>query len=393
MIYDSLMIHYGELSTKGNNKKAFINTLYGNVKHAMKGFDVVTSYTHDFILVKLNCDFLPVLSRLQEIPGIQKISLVAKVEKDFEAMKSAAVALVGQEEGKTFKIDVHRVDKAFPSSSYESTCILADAILDNTEKKVDLHNYDIFLKVAIRNDACYLSCHEYPGLGGYPLGMNGKVMHLLSGGIDSPVAAYKLLRRGIGIETIHFAAPPYTSSAVIDKLTDICCKLNVYQNSIKLNIVPFTKLQEAIYANVPEPYCITIMRRMMMRIAVGLAKKHHCLAISTGESVGQVASQTLHSLLVINNVTNYPVLRPLAAEDKVAIIELSKKISTYEISIRPYEDCCTIFKPKRPKTMPSLVEAENYEQRFDYQTLVDECIANVSCLYIEGGIVSEPAQQ
>lgn len=390
MNYDSLMIHYGELSTKGLNKKAFINTLYLNTCHAVKKLDVKVSYTRDFILIKLNdTPYEDVLALVQEVPGIQRISLVAKVEKDIELIAKAAVELLAAEEGKKFKVDVHRVDKAFPMRSYDATCYIADAILKNTDKKVDLHDYDILLKVAIRNDFAYLSCHDYPGLGGYPLGMNGKVMHLLSGGLDSPVAAYSLLRRGIGIECIHFASPPYTSAAVIDKLEDILKELNTYQRNIKLNIIPFTKIQEAIYANVPEPYCITIMRRMMMRLAVGLAKKHHCLAISTGESIGQVASQTLHSIQVINEVTNFPVLRPLSTEDKVSIIETSKKINTYEISIRPYEDCCTIFKPKKPKTMPSLNESKEYESRFDFETMIEEALANVETLYIEEGYVHE----
>lgn len=390
MNYDSLMIHYGELSTKGLNKKAFINTLYLNVRHALKAFPVQVSYTRDFILVNLQGEpFESVLARVQEIPGIQRISLVAKVGKDIKVMEDAAVELLKNEVGKTFKVDVHRVDKSFPMRSYDATVAIADAILHATDKKVDLHHFDVLLKVAIRNDACYLSCHDYPGLGGYPLGMCGKVMHLLSGGIDSPVAAYQLLRRGMAIETIHFASPPYTSAAVIDKLEDILKELNIYQRNIKLNIIPFTKLQEAIYQNVPEPYCITIMRRMMVRIAVALAKKHHCLAISSGESVGQVASQTLQSILVINEVTNFPILRPLATEDKVSIIQKSIKIHTYDISIRPYEDCCTIFKPKKPKTMPSLVEAIEYENRFDYQALIDEAVANVETLYVEEGGIHE----
>lgn len=393
MNYDSFMIHYGELSTKGMNKKAFISTLYTNVKHALKKFDVLVSYTHDFILVRLGQDsYLDVLARIQEIPGIQKISLVAKVEKDMDSMIKASVELMSNEEGETFKVDVHRVDKSFPIRSYDATCQIADAIIKECKKSVDLHDYDVFLKVAIRLDAVYLSCHEYPGLGGYPLGMNGKVMHLLSGGIDSPVAAYKLLRRGICIETIHFASPPYTSAAVIDKLTDILGELNVYQRNIKLNIIPFTKIQEAIYKNVPEPYCITIMRRMMVRLATGLAKRHHCLGISTGESIGQVASQTLQSMIVINEVTNFPVLRPLATEDKISIINESKKLHTYEISIRPYEDCCTIFKPKKPKTMPSLVEAIEYENRFDYASMIEEALNNVDTIYVEEGEVHEANQ-
>lgn len=390
MNYDHLMLHFGELSTKGMNKRAFIDTLYVNVRHALKEFGVNVKKTRDFILVELcEHDYQPILSKVQEIPGIMKISLVAKCEEEIDAIKSTAVDLLRLEAGDLFKVDVHRADKSFPISNYDATCMIADEILHNTDKKVDLHHYDILLKVNIRDTGAYLSCHEYPGLGGYPLGMNGKVMHLLSGGIDSPVAAYKLLRRGISVECIHFASPPYTSAAVIDKLEELLKVLNTYQRNIKLNIIPFTKLQEAIYNNVPEPYCITIMRRMMLRLATALAKKHHCLGVSTGESIGQVASQTLQSLIVINEVTNFPILRPLSTEDKVSIINESKRIGTYDISILPYEDCCTIFKPKKPKTMPSLYEALEYENRFDYQSLIDEALANVEVLYAEEGEVYE----
>jgi thiamine biosynthesis protein ThiI len=215
--------------------------------------------------------------------------------------------------------------------------------------------------------------------------MNGKVMMLLSGGIDSPAAAYLLLRRGVRIECIHFAAPPYTSEAVIDKLTDIIKRLNVYQEDIKLNIVPFTKLQLAIYANVDEPYCITVMRRMMFRIADKLAKKHRCLGIATGESIGQVASQTLDSMIAINDVTNFPIIRPLAVSDKLDAISIAKKIKTYDISIRPYEDCCTIFKPKKPKTKPRVRDCEFFEKKFDWAPLVDECVENVTSILMVDG--------
>lgn len=375
MTFDSLLIHYGELSTKGNNRKSFIDKLAKNVRHAMKAFpSCLVSGNHDFLSVSLNGeDPDRVASRLQEVSGIQKISLVAKVEKDVEAIKEAAAELLREEENKAFKIEVKRVDKSFPLDSYALCCEVADHLLDHTSLRVDLHDYDLLLRITIREKAAYLSCKEYPGLGGYPLGMNGKVLLLLSGGIDSPVAAYHLLRRGIKIETLHFASPPYTSSRVIDKLEDLLSALNLYQPSIRLHVAPFTKLQEAIYAHVPEPYCITIMRRMMLRIASKVAARKGCLALATGESIGQVASQTIDSLYVINAVTNLPILRPLATLDKVRIISDAKKINTYDISIRPYEDCCTIFKPKKPKTKPHLDDCLYYESKFDWAPLVEEC--------------------
>lgn len=387
MNYDSLMIHYGELSTKGENRKAFIRELNKNIRHAIKEFGCTVTNDHDHTYVRFNDDPMPIIDRLQKVSGIQRISLVYRSSRDLEQLKKDALELIRLEEGKTFKVNAKRGDKTYPLDSHGVNCALAGEILRNTTLKVDVHNPDIILHADVRKDAVYLSSHTYYGAGGYPLGMNGKVMMMLSGGIDSPVAAYTLLRRGIRIECVHFAAPPYTSDAVLDKLTDIIKKLNIYQEDIKLNVVPFTKLQLAIYQNVPEPYCITIMRRMMYRIAERLAKRHRCLAIASGESVGQVASQTLDSMVTINNVTNYPVLRPLAVIDKLDIIKMSQSIETYDISIRPYEDCCTIFKPKKPKTKPRIDECEFYESKFDWQPLVDECVENIKSTLVKDGEV------
>ena len=384
MNYDSLIIHYGELSTKGANRASFIERLTHNVRVALRPFATASvKGTHDYIGVSIGQeDPNALISRLQDVSGIQKISLVAKTARDLEAVQDTAIELLAHEKGSTFKIDVKRVDKTFPLDSYQMACEVADSILDHSSWTVDLHDYDILLRITVRESGCYLSCHEYPGLGGYPLGMNGKVGLLLSGGIDSPVAAYKLLRRGIKIEGIHFASPPYTSSRVLDKLVDILNALTDYQPAFQLNVVPFTKLQEAIYEHVPEPYCITIMRRMMLRIAEKVARDHHCLALATGESIGQVASQTLDSLIAINDVTNFPILRPLATEDKVSIVDDAKRIGTYEISIRPYEDCCTIFKPKKPKTKPKLEDCLYYESKFDWAPLVEEAAANVETIRV-----------
>lgn len=384
--YDSLMIHYGELSTKGDNKRAFIRQLLHNIKDALNNDQLGYRSNRDHIFIALNgVDPQGLLSRLEEIAGIQRISLVYKGSKDIEVTKAEALGLIQGEAGKTFKIEAKRADKTFPLDSYHIDCELADFILDHTALKVDVHHPDITLRVDVRKDGLYLSCHDYPGAGGYPLGMNGKVMLLLSGGIDSPVAGYTLLRRGLKIECIHFAAPPYTSEAVLDKLKDILKKLNLYQADIKLNVIPFTELQLAIYKSIDEPYAITVMRRMMMRIAVGLAKKNKCLAIATGESIGQVASQTLESMDVINEVTNFPVLRPLCVLDKLAIIAMAEKLGTYEISIRPYEDCCTIFKPKAPKTHPHLKDVVYFESKFDWAPLVEKCIAEAKPIYMSHG--------
>ncbi len=378
--YDHIMVRFGELSTKGKNKKDFINTLATNITNALKDFKELTFETrYDHIYVGLNkTPYEPVLERLQDVSGIHALSLVYRCEKDVDIVKESALALIKEEEGKTFKVKVKRGDKTFPLISDEITRIVAGHILRNSPNlKVDVHNPDILLSIEVRQEATYIFTKTVLGAGGYPLGVGGKTMHMLSGGIDSPVAAYLMMKRGVSIECIHFASPPYTQMGVIYKLEDLLKTLNHYQPRIRLHIVPFTKIQEAIYDNAPECYCITLMRRMMFRLADALAKRRRCPVISSGESIGQVASQTLQSMHVINAVTNTPVIRPLATTDKVEIIKISKKIGTYDISIRPYEDCCTIFTPKAPKTMPHLDEVEALEKKWDYESLIRDALNNI----------------
>jgi len=382
--YDYVMVRFGELSTKGKNKKDFIHTLFLSIKHALKDYDVKVESRFDHIYVYLNGnEYEPIIERLQDVSGIQGLSLVARIENDIEKIKESSLELIKLEEGKTFKVKVKRSNKKFPLHSEEITRLVAPVILKNTQLKVDVHNPDILLNIEVRDEGTYIFVKTFPGAGGYPLGVAGKSMHMLSGGIDSPVAAYLMMKRGVTIECIHFASPPYTQEAVIYKLMDLLTKLNRYQPRIRLHIVPFTKIQEAIYDNAPESYCITIMRRMMYRLASKLARRRNCPVISTGESVGQVASQTLQSMATINEVTSTPVIRPCATMDKLEIIKLSKKIDTYDISIRPYEDCCTIFTPKAPKTAPKLEEAKEYEEKFDYESLINEALNNIEVKIIE----------
>lgn len=385
MTYDHIMVRFGELSTKGKNKKEFIRVLAKNIKTALSDFkalEFVTQYDH--IYVKLNGEnYEPVLEVLKDVSGIHSLSLVLKTSDDIENLKSVCLELIKQEQGQTFKVYAKRANKNYPIVSDQINRILAGEILKNTELKVDVHNPDILLSVEIRAEGAYVFTKTVKACGGYPLGVGGKVMHMLSGGIDSPVAAYLLMRRGITIECIHFASPPYTNIGVIEKLKDLLKKLNRYQVSIRLNIIPFTKLQEEIYHQCDESYAITIMRRMMYRLASELAKRRHCLAISSGESVGQVASQTLDSIAVINEVTNTPVIRPLVTTDKEDIIAISRKIGTYDISIRPFEDCCTIFDPKNPKTKPNLERCLEFETKFDYQAMIEEVLNNVEVIFVK----------
>ena len=381
MKYDHIMVRFGELNTKGKNKKEFIRTLAVNIHNALKDFPNLSFETrYDHIYVGLNNeDYEPVLERLQDVSGIHALSLVYKEEKDINKIKESALSLINEEEGKTFKVKVKRGDKTFPIISDDITRIVAGHILRNSGDrfKVDVHNPDILLSIEVRQEAAYIFTKTVLGAGGYPLGVGGKTMHMLSGGIDSPVAAYLMMKRGVAIECIHFASPPYTQQGVIYKLEDLLKVLNRYQERIRLHIVPFTKIQEAIYDNAPESYCITLMRRMMFRLADALARRKNCPVISSGESIGQVASQTLQSMHVINAVTNTPIIRPLATTDKVEIINISKKIGTFDISIRPYEDCCTIFTPKAPKTAPHLDEVEEFEKKFDFETLIKEALNNI----------------
>ncbi len=385
MKYDYIMVRFGELSTKGKNKKDFIHTLARNIKNNLKSFTNLEFETKfDHIYIKLNGNNEnEVLDILKEIPGIHSLSLVYRTNDDIENLKRVALELIKLEQGKTFKIHSKRANKNYPIISDNLNRILAGVILENTALKVDIHNPDILLSLEIRNEGAYFFTKTIKANGGYPLGMAGKVMHMLSGGIDSPVAAYLLLRRGISIECIHFASPPYTNIGVIEKLKDLLTKLNKYQPLIRLNVVPFTKIQEEIYKVSDESYAITLMRRMMFRLASELAKKRHCLALSSGESVGQVASQTLDSMQVINEVSNMPVLRPLVVMDKENIIALSRKINTYDISIRPYEDCCTIFAPKNPKTKPNLNKCLEYESKADFDCLLKEALNNIEVIYIK----------
>ena len=385
MTYDHIMVRFGELSTKGKNKKDFIRVLANNIKNALRDFSNVsieTRFDHIYVVLNGN-DPEPIIEVLQDVSGIHSLSLVYKTDPDIENLKKVSLELIQKEEGQTFKVKAKRADKSYPIISEDIIRHVAGVILANTNLKVDVHNPDILLSIEIRQEGAYVFCKTYPAAGGYPLGVGGKIMHMLSGGIDSPVAAYLLMRRGIKIECIHFASPPYTNIGVIEKLKDLLSKLNKYQPEIRLNIIPFTKIQEEIYRNADESYAITIMRRMMFRLADRLAHRRRCPAISSGESVGQVASQTLESMYTINEVTSLPVLRPVVTMDKVDIIKLARKIDTYDISIRPFEDCCTIFAPKSPKTKPSLEKAKEFEEKFDYETLINEALDHVEVIYVK----------
>lgn len=380
-----IMVRYGELVTKGKNRNSFIRALAKNIKRMLGDFQKLSyEVKRDHIYIHLNDEpYEEIKSILKNVSGLYSFSCVYKVEKDLTKIKDSCLLLMNDENKKTFKVRAKRVDKTFPMHSDEINRFIASHILKNTNYKVDVHNPDVLLSITIREDCAYIFTNEELGAGGYPLGIQGKAMMLLSGGIDSPVACYYMLRRGIQIECIHFAAPPYTSDAVIDKIKDLLKVLSFYQGEIKLHIVPFTELQKAIYQYAGESYAITIMRRMMYRIADKVARKQKCLIVGNGESIGQVASQTLVSIKEIESVCTLPIVRPCAVLDKVDIIKTSRAINTYDISIRPYEDCCTIFEPKNVTTAPKEAKILEIESLFDYSSFVEDCVNNIETIVVK----------
>ena len=382
--YDHILIRYGELSLKGKNRNQFIKQLYDNVRKACTGFPSLEfEKQHERMMIFLHDeDENQVCDVVSKVFGISSLSLAVKVKPEMEEILKACLEIFPLQEEKTFKVAARRNDKTFPVVSDQINRMVATTILKNSNWKVDVHNPDYKIVIEVRKDACFIMTNKIPGAGGYPVGVGGKAMVLLSGGIDSPVACYCMMKRGVHIECIHYASPPYTSLNAQEKVMELARLVSGYQGELLLHIVPFTNLQLAIYQNAPESYAITIMRRMMMRIADGLAKKRHALAIATGESIGQVASQTLESMNAINAVTCTPIIRPVVCMDKVEIIDCSKKIGTYETSILPYEDCCTIFTPKNPVTKPRIDKCEKYEQKWDYQQMVQQCIDQVETIKI-----------
>ena len=382
--YDHILIRYGELSLKGKNRNNFIKQLYDNVRKACTGFPTLEfEKQHDRMYIYLHDeDENLVCDIVSKVFGISSLSLAVKVEPNIDEIKKACLEVLPIHEDKTFKVAARRNDKTFPIISDQINRIVATEILKNSNWKVDVHNPDYKVVIEIRSQGAYIMTNKIVGAGGYPVGVGGKAMVLLSGGIDSPVASYLMMKRGVRIECIHYASPPYTSQNAQEKVLELARLVSGYQGELLVHVVPFTNLQLAIYQNAPESYAITIMRRMMMRIATGLAKKRHALAIATGESVGQVASQTLESMNTINAVTCMPILRPVVCMDKVEIINLSKKIGTYDTSILPYEDCCTIFTPKNPVTKPRIDKCEKYEAKWDYEEMVQQCIDQVETILV-----------
>ena len=373
------MVKYGELSTKKANINLFLKQLKDNVAFALKGYDVNIKFDKGRMFINLNKDnFVEVSEALKHVFGIHEFDVAYKImTKEPEEICAAILELVQEQKFETFKVVTKRSDKKFLLDSMEFSRKVGATILTHINgKRVDVHNPDIYVNVEIRMDAVYFYFNSEKGIGGYPVGVAGKGMLMLSGGIDSPVAGYMAIKRGVKLECLYFESPPHTSLEAKNKVIDLARKLALYNNDIKLHVIRFTEIQQAIYQNCPHEYLITIMRRMMYRIAERLSRMNNCKIIVNGESIGQVASQTLNSMNVINEVVKIPVIRPVACFDKLEIIEMAKKINTYETSILPFEDCCTIFVPEHPVINPTFECAREYEKKIDFEQMIYDSIKN-----------------
>lgn len=379
-----ILIKYGELSTKKGNRNFFINTLYNNIKSKLSIYDVEIHKDRARMYIEfLENDFDAIKKVIDKTFGIHAYHIATIVDTNDEKIQDAVLKLALNEKFSTFKIDTKRSDKSFPIHSQEYNKVLAGLLFKNISHiSVDVHNPDLLLKVEIRPKESFIYFNSYEGIGGYPVGTQPRGLLMLSGGIDSPVAGYLAMKRGMILDAVYFEAMPHTSIQARNKVIKLAEKLAKYSDSIRLHVVNFTPIQEEIYKNCREDYCITIMRRMMYRIMEGLSKKYRAYVIVNGESIGQVASQTLSSMAVINSVTNIPVIRPVACFDKLEIMKISRKIETYDISIIPYEDCCTVFVPRHPIINPSIDVALDEEKKFDYSPMIQDAIDTVQTIKI-----------
>ena len=372
-----ILIKYGDLYLKKDNRNYFIKTLKENIESKLSGFsyEIKSDLSRMFIYTS-NSD--EVINILKEVFGIYEIVKVKELDRDEEVISNEVINYLKDKDYKTFKVETKRSDKSYPIKSIDFNKLVATKILKTYNNlKVDIHNPDVLIEIEIRNKSAYLYLDKYEGLKGYPVRTLGKGLLMLSGGIDSPVAGYLAIKKGIKLNYIYFESLPHTSLEARNKVIELAKILEKYNDHGKLYVVNFTKIQEAIYKNLKPDYLITLMRRMMYRIAVNIAKKEKMLTIINGESVGQVASQTLTSIKAVNDVTNYPIIRPLACFDKEEIIKISKRIGAYETSILPYEDCCTVFVPKHPVINPNLNIIYEEEDKFDFDSLLKEAIDNV----------------
>lgn len=397
MQYDHLLVRYGELTLKGTNRKMFVNQLKDNVKRALiplSGYHVKGKRDRMYIELSPEADINEIIQRLSKVYGIKSISPVIKIDKNEEKLNQSAIQLSHDfEKGSTFKVDVKRVDKSFRLDTYELQRQVGGAILkENNNITVNVKNPDYEIKIEVRMDAIYIYEKVIAGAGGLPVGTGGKTLLMLSGGIDSPVAGIEVMKRGVTVEAIHFHSPPFTSEKAKDKVIELTRILAERVGPIKLHLVPFTEIQKQINKVVHPRYTMTSTRRMMMRISDKVVHQINANAIVNGENLGQVASQTLKSMYAINHVTATPVLRPLLTLDKEDIIKKAKELGTFETSIQPYEDCCTIFTPKNPVTEPDFDKVIKYESVFNFDEMIENAVENIETLTIDQNYKSAKEQ-
>lgn len=387
-----ILVRFGDLMLKGKNKRMFINSINSHIERKFENEDVKIDYRHDRLYIDFKEEDLKRVEKLiNEIPGISSYSVIYVSRTDNESVVENAVNVLNKslEEHKTytFKVDTKRSDKDFQYRSIDFTILIAPMILkaSNRKLKVDVNNPEITLNIDIRKDGAYIHLDKVRAMGGYPAGIAGKGLLMTSGGIDSPVAGYLAVKQGVNVELIHFESSPMTPLESVNKVIDIAKKLSVFypKGEVKLHLVPFKEIHQAILEDVFEPYSITVMRRMMYRIAEQYANRNKIPILINGESIGQVASQTLHSIKVVEEVTKLPIIRPLATFDKRDIIDIAKRIDTFDISIRPFEDCCSIYVPKNPIINPSSRKSEKEESNFDYERLINEAIRDIRTIVVD----------
>ena len=400
MKYTEIMVRYGELSTKGKNRKDFIGRLAGNVTKVLREFPQVEIHPrHDRMHIVLNdAPFEEVDQRLKKVFGIQTYSPTIKVEKTLAEIEKTALALMKEtfKKGMTFKVNTKRSDHQFLYDTNELNKMVGDYLFSHMDDlKVEMKHPDIVLRIEVRKDAVYISNQLLHGAGGMPVGTGGRAVMMLSGGIDSPVASYLALKRGVDIDMVHFYSPPYTTEKALNKAKELTGILANYAGKINFIAVPFAEIQETIKEKIPEGYLMTVQRRFMLQLADKIRAKRRGLAIFNGESVGQVASQTLESMAAINDVTTTPVIRPVATMDKTEIINLAEEIGTFDLSIQPFEDCCTIFAPPRPKTKPKIEKAREFENRLDAAGLIERALAGiqVTSIYPNDKFLADKAEE
>lgn len=382
MKWEKILVRYGELSTKGKNRREFISHLRNNIRFSfvdLPNIKIQAERDRMFLTSTDDLEMNALIERLPKIFGIQSFSPVASCSKDLDDIQATALKIMDSldSQDKTFRVTVKRSDKFFPMDTYELQSIVASNVLKQySTLKVQMKKAEIDLRIEVLKDAVYMMAQVIPGAGGMPLGSNGRSLLMLSGGIDSPVAGYMFLKRGVRLDAIHFHSPPFTSERSKEKVMDLANQLSHFGATVRLHVIPFTDIQQSIQAQIPDNVSMTTTRRLMMKIADLVREEIGALGIVTGESLGQVASQTLESLTAINAVTTTPIFRPLISMDKLDIIDIAQEIGTYETSILPYEDCCTIFTPSCPKTKPKLEKVEYYESFKDFDELITEAVKN-----------------